>query len=163
MVKTIEYITGSVQSVTSTARLEKFSGSLEELSRSSIPDSLLTADNTDVHPKSYYLSAEQNARMDAEEYFYDAENGKFFYKTDFRLDEPRKFKRMFAANKDESCIVFFTHEWLLDIPPRRNVFKWATAWIKSFFIWRNIEKMCSYAKNGGYTFITDFNGVNYGR
>ena len=163
MSKQLFRITGSSQSLTSTTRLEKFSGGLEEICRSDTPDSLLTADNTDMHPKSYYLSAEENALINQEEYFYDAENRKCFYKTDFRLDRPWQFKKEFEANKNESCIVFFTHEWLLDVVPRKNVFKWIATRIKSFFIWRNLEKMCVYGRNSGYEFITDFNGVNYGR
>ena len=162
MVKTLEHIS-SPANLTATARLEKFAASLNDLQKDGAPDSLLTADNTDVHPQSYYLDAAQNRILEDKEYFCDEANGKYFYKTDFRLDNPRDFKSLLSQNKNDTCLVVFTHEWLVSVRPRKNAIKWLFAWVKSRQIWANLEKLCVYANKNGYVFITDFNGVNYGR
>ena len=145
--KTLLKITGSPDCISDTARLHYYKGEKDEVSGYK---ALLTADS-DSRP-SYFLSAAQKRELLESEKIFDTETAIHFYKTDFRLDNPFQFKRLFAQNKDEREIVFFTHEWLLQVRPRRNVILWAWALIKRQMIFSHLEKVCAYAKKENLKF-----------
>lgn len=149
----------SDENLTKTVRLEKFQGCFEDLTSTINLQSLLTAD--DVNRPSYYIGV--NAEIAKNEYLNDSVNNKYFYKTDFRLDNPDDFENFLADNKCEDCLVVFTHEWLLNVPFGLNIINYANRKYKSYKIWRNLECLCMYLCANHYEFLTDFEGKNYGR
>lgn len=156
MVECLANISGK-QCITSTVRLDKFQGTRQELEQTKILKSFLTADNPTRN--SYYIG--NNKSLNENEFY--ADTLKTFYRTDFRLDNPDEFKELFSENKCENCIVFFTHEWLLENPMRLNLYSYIKKQYKINQIWDNLEYICIYAKANNYKFVTDLNGIDYGK
>ena len=143
-------ITGSADCISDTARLHYFKGGKEYVSKIK---ALLTADSDSRH--SYFLTEVQEKELLQKEKIFDEDTGIRFYKTDFRLDNPKYFKSLFSQNKDESEIVFFTHEWLLQLRPRKNVFAWVSGIFLRRKIFSNLKKICEYAKEANLNFVND--------
>lgn len=125
--KEIKRITGSVNSISTTVRLDYFEGSEGDILRNSFFNiehgitALLCADSETR--KSYYLTQEQQTELNDKEILLD-KSGIYFFSTDFRFDDYKNFDFVFTKNRDEHEIIVFTHEWLLNVPLRKNIFSY---------------------------------------
>lgn len=155
-VNQIERIAGTSDCITQTVRLDYFSGDkkfIEAISDKSTKcgiRQLLCADSNSRD--SYYLSGTQ--RLNKNELLF-ADN-LLFVKTDFRFDDVKNFKRLFYENKDESEVVVFTHEWLLEPATRKNVFKHFLQLLNSRKIKCNINKFFKYYTDKDCEYVFEF-------
>lgn len=157
-VKQIERITGNKNCITQTVRLDYFEGSKEYVNEISYKKSkcgikqLLCADSSTR--ESYFLNEEQENKLNKTEKI--TSDGFTFIKVDFRFDNIKNFKPLFNENKDEEEVVVFTHEWLLQIPHRKNLIKHFVQIAKSHLVKRNINKFCSFYKERNSNYIFEF-------
>lgn len=155
-VESVLKFAGSGQCVSQTVRLDHFSGRREECAACSYRNmeygirQLLTADSRTR--QSYYLSDAEIADLNDRELYVDWSTGIEFYSTDFRFDDCKNFKRLCKENMGESEVVVFTHEWLLNVPVRRNVAKYVVAKWYQYRIWHNINRFCMKAVKNEYFF-----------
>lgn len=159
-VESILKFAGSEQCVSQTVRLDRFSGNREEIEGCSHRNveygirQLLTADSRTR--RSYYLSDAEIAELNSREVYADSGTGIEFYSTDFRFDDYRDFRRLWKENEGESEVIVFTHEWLLNVPMRRNVLRYIQFLCKRFFVKRNISTFLHSLKTGECEYVTEF-------
>ena len=79
-----------------------------------------------------------------------------FVKTDFRFDDTENFRKLFFENKDESEVVVFTHEWLLEPARRKNVLKYFLQLLNSRKIKCNVDKFLKYYKDKNCEYVFEF-------
>lgn len=157
-VNQIERITGTSDCIARTVRLDYFSGDkkfIESISDKSTRcgiRQLLCADSSSRD--SYYLDSVQKSVLNKNELLF-ADN-LTFVKTDFRFDDIKNFKKLFLENKDESEVVVFTHEWLLEPARRKDVFKYFLQFLNSRKIKRNINKFFKYCKDKNCECVFEF-------
>ncbi len=157
-VSQIERITGTLNCLTQTVRLDYFSGGkrfVESISdgntRCGIRQ-LLCADSNSRD--SYYLDSVQKSELNKNELLF-ADN-LTFVKTDFRFDDTKNFMELFSENKDESEVVVFTHEWLLEPAKQKNVFRYFLQFLNSRKIKCNIDKFIKYYSNKKWEYVFEF-------
>ncbi len=157
-VSQIERITGTLNCLTQTVRLDYFSGGkrfVESISdgntRCGIRQ-LLCADSNSR--ESYYLDSVQKSELNKNELLF-ADN-LTFVKTDFRFDDTKNFMELFSENKDESEVVVFTHEWLLEPAKQKNVFRYFLQLLNSRKIKCNIDKFIKYYSNKKWEYVFEF-------
>lgn len=159
-VESVLKFAGSGQCVSQTVRLDRFSGRREECAACSYRNmeygirQLLTADSRTR--QSYYLSDAEIAELNSVEMYVDGNTGIEFYSTDFRFDDCKNFKRLCKENMGESEVVVFTHEWLLNVPVRRNLFRYIQFLCKRFFVKRNISVFLHSFETKECEYVTDF-------
>lgn len=157
-VNQIERITGTLDCITQTVRLDYFSGDKKFIESISDKNTkcgirqLLCADSNSRD--SYYLSGMQKTELNKNELLF-ADN-LVFAKTDFRFDDTKNFKELFLENKDESEVVVFTHEWLLEPAKRKNIFKYSLQFLNSRKIKCNINKFFKYYTDKGCEYVFEF-------
>lgn len=157
-VNQIERITGTLNCITQTARLDYFSGDkkfIESISYKSTKSGiqqLLCADSSSRD--SYYLDSVQKSEINKKEMIFS--DNLAFIKTDLRFDDTKKFKKLFLENKDESEVVVFTHEWLLEPAMRKNVFKYFLQFLNSRKIKCNINKFFKYYTDKNCEYVFEF-------
>lgn len=106
-------------------------------------EGLLSADNIDFHPLSYYLNAEQQEQLNQYESYFDENLNLMFVKTDFRFDDPNKVPAKIIENEDDEFLVVFTHEWILSYPLRKNLFILGKQIYRSFLVKKSINDFYS--------------------
>ena len=157
-VSQIERVAGASDCITQTARLDYFSGDkkfIESISYKSTKSGiqqLLCADSTSRDP--YYLDSAQKSDLNKNELLF-ADN-LTFVKTDFRFDDTENFRKLFFENKDESEVVVFTHEWLLEPARRKNVLKYFLQLLNSRKIKCNVDKFLKYYKDKNCEYVFEF-------
>lgn len=157
-VNQIERITGTSDCITQTVRLDYFSGNkkfIEAISDKSTKNGirqLLCADSN--NRSSYYLDEIQITELNKNELLFVGDL--VFIKTDFRFDDTKNFKKLFLENKNESEVVVFTHEWLLEPAMRKNVFKYFLQFLNSKKIKSNINKFFKYFKDKNCEYVFEF-------
>ncbi|WP_294015803.1 hypothetical protein [uncultured Treponema sp.] len=157
-VSQIERITGAFDCITRTVRLDYFSGDkrfVESISDGNTEcgiRQLLCADSSSRD--SYYLDSVQKRELNKNEMLF-ADN-LAFVKTDFRFDDIKNFKKLFSENKDESEVVVFTHEWLLEPARRRNALRYFLQLLNSRKIKCNIDKFFKYYKDKNCEYVFEF-------
>lgn len=155
-VKQIERITGSKNCIAQTLRLDYFEGGKSSILNSSYKNTeygikqLLCADSSTRN--SYFLDENQKQELNRTEKI--DSDGVTFIKTDFRFDDIENFKTLFDENRDEDEIVVFTHEWLFQVPFRKNLLKYFEQMQKSRAVKKNIKRFCEFfeEKNAEYVF-----------
>lgn len=158
-IKEIKRITGSVNSISTTVRLDYFKGSEGDILRNSFLNTeqgitaLLCADSETR--KSYYLTQEQQTELNDKEILLD-KSGIYFFSTDFRFDDYKDFNFVFTKNQNEDEIIVFTHEWLLNVPLRKNIFLYLANIYRRSQIIKNIEAFFSWCSSQNYKYVTDF-------
>ena len=105
--------------------------------------------------KSYYLTQEQQVELNDKEIVLD-KSGIYFFTTDFRFDDFKKFDLYFGRNKGEPELVVFTHEWILNVPLRKNIFLYLANIYRRSQIIKNIEIFFSWCSSQNYKYVTDF-------
>lgn len=157
-VNQIERITGTSDCIAKTVRLDYFSGDkkfieviTDKSSKNGIRQ-LLCADSS--NRDSYYLDEIQKTELNKNELLFA--DDLIFVKTDFRFDDVKNFRRLFYENKDESEIVVFTHEWLLEPAMRKNVFKYFLQFLNSRKIKSNINKFLKYYADKNCEYVFEF-------
>ena len=105
--------------------------------------------------KSYYLNHEEQKELNNKEIILDR-TGIYFFLTDFRFDDFKKFDLYFAQNKGESELIVFTHEWVLNVPLRKNIFLYLTNIYRRSQVIKNIETFFSWCSSQNYEYVTDF-------
>ena len=154
----IERITGASGCITQTVRLDYFSGGrrfIESISDGNTEcgiRQLLCADSGSRD--SYYLDSAQKSELNKNEFLL-ADN-LAFVKTDFRFDDTRNFRELFSENKDESEVVVFTHEWLLEPARRKNALRYFLQLLNSRKIKCNIDKFFKYYKDKNCEYVFEF-------
>ncbi|WP_296025153.1 hypothetical protein [uncultured Treponema sp.] len=157
-VNQIERIAGTSACITQTVRLDYFSGDkkfIEAISDKSTKNGirqLLCADSS--NRDSYYLDEIQKTELNKNELL--LADDLIFVKTDFRFDDVKNFRRLFYENKDESEVVVFTHEWLLEPAMRKNVFKCFLQFLNSRKIKCNINKFFKYYTDKDCEYVFEF-------
>lgn len=157
-VKQIERITGSRNCITETLRLDYFEGDQTSILNSSYKNTeygikqLLCADSNTRD--SYFLDEIQKQELNRTEKI--DSDGVTFIKTDFRFDDTENFKTLFEENKNEDEIVVFTHEWLLQVPFRKNLVKYFELLQKSNVVKKNIKEFCKYFEKNGAEYVFEF-------
>lgn len=158
-VESILKFAGSGQCISQTVRLDRFLGSREEIEGCSHRNveygirQLLTADSRTR--RSYYFSDAEIAELNNRELYADDSTGIEFYSTDFRFDDYRNFRRLCKENMGEGEVVVFTHEWLLNVPMRRNVFRYVQFLCKRFFVKRNISVFLHSLESGEFEYVVE--------
>lgn len=146
-------ITGGYSCISNCLRLDRFSGSLDEIKNTRnavIPiKQLLTAD--DKKRDSYYLDSENLNKLHAAEKL--EKDGIQFFETDFRFDDLDNYKKLSKESFNEMEVIVFTHEWLIRTKPRKNIPIYIYSKIKEWRIKINIKKTLKAAKNKGYIFV----------
>ena len=138
--KSIIDITGTDSCISTTIRLDRFRATEDELinlKHSKFPIlELLCSDDERLN---YYLSIDENKKVNTDEIY--VKNDITFYKTDFRFDNIRNYKKLFRDNKYESELIFFTHERLLYPPKKRkNLIKYFADFLYYTLIWGGGKK-----------------------
>ncbi len=157
-VNQIERITGTSNCITQTVRLDYFSGDRKFIKSISDKNTkcgirqLLCADSSSRD--SYYLDSIQKNELNKNERLFS--DNLTFVKTDFRFDDTKNFKKLFLENKDESEVVVFTHEWLLEPAMRKNVFKYFLLFLNSRKIKCDINKFFKYYKDKNCEYVFEF-------
>lgn len=157
-VKQIERIAGSKKCITQTVRLDYFEGNRDSVFYASYKNTgngikqLLCADS-DTRC-SYFLDENQKQELNRTEkiYFDDLT----FIKTDFRFDDVENFKNLFEENKNEDEVVVFTHEWLLQVPVRKNLVKYFEQARKSNAVRKNINVFCQFYEKTDAEYVFEF-------
>ena len=151
-------IAGAFDCITRRVRLDYFSGDkrfVESISDGNTEcgiRQLLCADSSSRD--SYYLDSVQKRELNKNEMLF-ADN-LAFVKTDFRFDDIKNFKKLFSENKDESEVVVFTHEWLLEPARRRNALRYFLQLLNSRKIKCNIDKFFKYYKDKNCEYVFEF-------
>lgn len=157
-VNQIERITGTSDCIAKTVRLDYFSGDkkfIEAITDKSSKNGirqLLCADSSNRY--SYYLDEIQKTELNKNELLFA--DDLIFVKTDFRFDDVKNFRRLFYENKDESEVVVFTHEWLLEPAKRKNVFKYFLQLLNSRKIKFNINRFFEYYTGKDCEYVFEF-------
>lgn len=158
-IKEIKRITGSENSISTTVRLDYFEWTERDILLNSFLNAeygitaLLCADNETR--KSYYLTQEQQTELNDKEIVLD-KSGIYFFTTDFRFDDFKNFDFVFTKNRDEHEIIVFTHEWLLNVPLRKNIFLYLANIYRRSQVIKNIENFFSWCSSQNYKYVTDF-------
>lgn len=158
-IKEIIRITGSENSISTTVRLDYFEGAEEDILLNSFLNAeygitaLLCADS-EIR-KSYYLTQEQQVELNDKEIVLD-KSGIYFFTTDFRFDDFKNFDQCFGRNKGEHELVVFTHEWILNVPLRKNIFLYLANIYRRSQVIKNIETFFSWCSSQNYEYVTDF-------
>ena len=78
-------------------------------------------------------------------------------------DNPDDFEQYFNSNSHEQCMIFFTHEWLLESKFRLNFFAMLKHKCIANKIWNNLESVCIFMNMFEHEYLTDLNGKYFGK
>ena len=157
-VKQIERITGNIDCITQTVRLDCFEGNEESIQCNSFKrmlcgiKQLLCADSNERN--SYFLDDTQNQEVNRIEKI--NVDGLIFIKTDFRFDDTENFKTFFEENQNENEVIVFTHEWLLEVPFRKNLIKYFLQVRKSKNVKNNIHEFWKFFEKKDAEYVFEF-------